>query len=204
MPFPAVIELSALNGTDGFRISGVAANDSSGWAVASAGDVNGDGIGDLILGVPRAGRNSGASYVVFGTAAGFPANLNLSTLNGTDGFRISGAAAYDYSGCSVASAGDVNGDGIDDLIVGARVADPNGNYSGASYVVFGKDTANTGAFAANLNLGALNGADGFRISGAAAFNYSGCSVASAGDVIGDGFGDLIFGAFVADPNGNYS
>ena len=47
-------------------------------------------------------------------------------------------AAGDNSGCSVASAGDVNGDGFDDLIVGAPCADPNGAYAGASYVVFGK------------------------------------------------------------------
>ncbi|MDB5472471.1 MAG: Ca2+-binding protein toxin-related [Caulobacter sp.] len=209
--FAANLELSALNGTDGFRISGVAADDQSGVSVASAGDVNGDGIGDLIVGARRADPNgdySGASYVVFGkdTALGgaFAADLNLGALNGTDGFRISGAAAGDNSGGSVASAGDVNGDGIDDLFVGAKYADPNGSYSGASYVVFGKDTALGGAFAADLNLGALNGTDGFRISGVATYDYSGFSVASAGDVNGDGIDDLIVGARNADPNGDNS
>jgi Ca2+-binding RTX toxin-like protein len=77
--------------------------------------------------------------VVFGAAGGFGANLNLSALNGTNGFQISGEAAGDVSGRSVSGAGDVNGDGFADLIVGAYGADPNGSFSGASYVLFGQD-----------------------------------------------------------------
>ncbi len=73
---------------------------------------------------------------------------------------------------SVASAGDVNGDGFSDVIVGAHSADPHGNYSGASYVVFGRPAG----FAANLDLSALNGANGFQISGEAAGDTSGSSV----------------------------
>ena len=67
-----------------------------------------------------------------------PPNLDLSSLDGSNGFKLSGVAAGDLSGCSVASAGDVNGDGFADLIVGAPGADPHGIASGASYVVFGK------------------------------------------------------------------
>jgi Ca2+-binding RTX toxin-like protein len=76
--------------------------------------------------------------VVFGKAGGFSSTLELSSLDGTNGFRIDGEMAYDYSGKSVSSAGDVNGDGFDDLVVGADLADPNGIYSGASYVIFGR------------------------------------------------------------------
>ena len=75
----------------------------------------------------------------------FPAVINLGSLDGSNGFRLDGAAgrdgaaAGDYSGHSVSAAGDINGDGIDDLIVGAPGADPNGNsFAGSSYVVFGR------------------------------------------------------------------
>ena len=153
-----------LDGTNGFQISGEAADDQSGASVASAGDVNGDGFDDLIIGAFGADPNgsySGASYVVFGQAGGFAAEIDLSDLDGTNGFQISGEAAYDQSGSSVASAGDVNGDGFDDLIIGAPGADPNGSYSGASYVVFGQ----AGGFAAELDLSDLDGTNGFQING---------------------------------------
>ncbi|MGB3515312.1 MAG: integrin alpha, partial [Elainellaceae cyanobacterium] len=85
--------------------------------------------------------------------------LNLADLNGSNGFRIDGVAADDRSGSSMSSAGDVNGDGFDDLIIGAFGADPNGNRSGSSYVVFGRG----GGFSSTLNLSRLNGSNGFRI-----------------------------------------
>ena len=69
---------------------------------------------------------------------GVAATSELSALDGTNGFRLSGVAAGDLSGRAVSTAGDVNGDGVEDLLIGAYGADPNGSFSGASYVVFGQ------------------------------------------------------------------
>src|SRR5262245_44455283 len=177
-----------LDGTTGFTLSGAGAiQGASGRFVGSAGDVNGDGFADLIVGADLAdvnGNDSGVSYVVFGKASGFAANIDLSALDGTSGFRLSGAPAGARSGFSVGSAGDVNGDGFADVIVGALGA-------GASYVVFGQASG----FAANIDLSSLDGTTGFKLSGA------GFSVASAGDFNGDGFADLIVGNTTASPNG---
>ncbi len=201
--FAATIDLSSLDGTTGFRLEGVADDDESGYSVASAGDVNHDGFDDLIIGAPGVdsnGGDNGATYVVFGKATGWAATTILSSLDGTTGFRLDGAAAFDGSGNSVSGAGDVNDDGFADLIVGAVTADPNGAQSGASYVVFGKASGWT----ATVALSSLDGTTEFRLDGVAANHGSGHSVSDAGDVNVDGFADLIVGANSASPNGSSS
>ncbi|MEA5620018.1 Calx-beta domain-containing protein, partial [Cronbergia sp. UHCC 0137] len=197
--FSSSINLSQLNGSNGFIINGIDEFDNSGFSVSNAGDINGDGIDDLIIGA-RYGGYSGRSYVVFGKNTGFSSNLNLSTLNGSNGFTINGIVAGDQSGRSVSNAGDINGDRIDDLIIGAAFADPNGTDSGQSYVVFGKSNG----FSSSFNLSTLNGSNGFIINGIAAGDESGRSVSSAGDINGDGIDDLIIGAPFADPNSTSS
>ncbi len=98
-------------GTGGFKIIGESANDLAGFSVSSAGDVNGDGFADLIVGAHRndaSGSDAGAAYVVFGAASGIT-SVNLDDVaGGNGGFKITGENADDLAGFSVSSAGDVN------------------------------------------------------------------------------------------------
>ena len=207
----ASFNLTDLNGINGFSINGMAGGafsgngDLAGYSVRRAGDINGDGIGDLIIGAPLAGRGSsasaGQSYVIFGSRKGFGSSLNLSSLNGSNGFSINGINRSDQSGSSVSAAGDLNGDGIDDLIIGAPLSGPNGNRdAGQSYVLFGSRNG----FSAAFNLSSLNGNNGFAINGMAVGDNSGGSVSAAGDVNGDGIADIIIGARQAGPHGTAS
>ena len=197
-----VLDLSDLDGSNGFTLNGIDAYDSSGFSVSSAGDVNGDGYDDLIIGAWHRDNRAGETYVVYGgaSAPGTGGVLDLSDLDGTNGFILAGIDASDQSGWSVSSAGDVNGDGYDDLIIGAYTADPNGFRSGETYLVYGGASApGTGGV---LDLSALDGSNGFTLTGIDARDDSGRSVSSAGDVNGDGYDDLIIGAREADPNGD--
>ena len=97
--YPAAFNLSTLNGSNGFKVEGLAANDHLGYSVSTAGDLNGDGKADLVLGAycaaPGGRSYAGTAYIIFGQASGFSAAFNLSTLNGSNGFKVEGLAAGD-------------------------------------------------------------------------------------------------------------
>jgi len=151
--FNPTLDVSMLDGSNGFHLQGSQVGGSSMYLrskdqkeIGKAGDVNGDGYGDLIVrGMDPSGNGASISYVVFGKAQ-FDATLDLSTLDTTMGFRLESVTAGEGQYGMVSGAGDINGDGFDDLIVGAAAADPNGEDSGSSYVVFGGDFTHSVTF----------------------------------------------------------
>lgn len=143
-------------------------------------DMNGDGFSDIAIGSPAAEGSRGRVDVFYGSTAGLPA---------TPSVTLRGAAPGDRFGASVASGGDVNGDGFADLIVGSPGADPVGRANAGTASVFLGSASGASADPARV----LNGnADSDEFGGA---------VSSAGDVNGDGFADIIVGAVGADPGG---
>jgi len=188
-------------------LHGESAGDQFGWSAGAAGDVNGDGYDDIIVGAQNHDRSltdldTGKVYVYHGSAGGIEA---------TPSFTATGELALDFFGSAVAGAGDVNGDGYDDIIIGARGNDESGQDAGKVYVYHGGPSglSATPAFTdvgtdvesnfgnAVAGTGDVNG-DGYNdvIVGAGenGDDKFGVAVAGAGDVNGDGFGDLIVGA----------
>lgn len=196
--FPASFDLSNLDGTNGFVATGGVDFERVGSELAAAGDFNDDGIDDFLIGAFGGTTGVGAvgkCYLVFGRSDGFPATLPLASLDGTNGLSMNGIGVGDGCGHSCAGLGDLNGDGIDDVIIGAEWADPGGRENaGQCYIVYGND----GEFAAELDLSTLNGSNGFTVSGILANDHVGRSVAAAGDLNGDGLGDIAIGASYVD------
>ncbi|MCI5043696.1 MAG: hypothetical protein MRY72_03275 [Aquisalinus sp.] len=194
--YQSTLELSELDSSIGFAINGIdqsPTSDQTGSNISSAGDINGDGIADIIIGAPRAtvnGKvNAGQAFVVFGSSTGFNSDLELSSLDGTNGFRVEGLDQGDLLGSSVSSLGDVNDDGVDDFVIGAPQADSNGSLAGEVYIIYGS----TGGFSANLRLDLLNENTGLTITGSQSGERFGTTSSDAGDVNNDGIADIIIG-----------
>ena len=158
---------------------GEGSSDYAGAAVAGAGDVDGDGYDDVLVGaygVNTTGADGGRAYLVLGPIAGA---LGLA---GADA-DFSGEDAGDEAGVSVAGAGDVDGDGREDFLVGAREESTSGYLAGAVYLITSTSSGSHDLSVADAKLTGEDGAD-----------YAGVSLDGAGDVNGDGYADLIIGA----------
>lgn len=166
---------------------GESSGDNAGTVIASAGDVNGDGFDDILIGAlnnDAGGDAAGQAYLILGKASGWHRNTSLSLAEAS----FIGEHAGDWASYSLAGAGDVNADGLDDFLVGAYRNSDSGMWAGQTYLFLGKKTG-------WLEDTSLAYADGSWVGeGKTSYDESGASVAGAGDVNGDGFDDILIGA----------
>ncbi|MBL8674652.1 MAG: FG-GAP repeat protein, partial [Rhodospirillales bacterium] len=184
------LALPGMTVLDGQRLT---SDGTSEMVVAGGGDINGDGYDDFVIGERGSNGGAGVAYVVFGHGGERSVNLLLTVLDGNDGVAFEGAVPGEEVGYSVAFGGDINGDGYDDLVIGAPGEDPDGGAgAGHAYVVYGQrqwfETFGS------VSLAALTTFTGMRLDGVVSGDDVGVAVSSAGDVNGDGYDDFMVGA----------
>ena len=164
---------------------GASANDQAGYTMTNAGDVDGDGLDDILIGAYGAGE----AYLVLGSTLQKTPQLDL----GVADYVFQSTNSTDLIGYSLSGAGDFDGDGLADLLISAPYSSPNGTYSGQVYLVLGRSLGTD-------RLINLANAD-YIFTGEAEGDYAGTSASGAGDVNGDGYSDILIGAYGSDTNG---
>lgn len=193
------IDLAALDGADGFRLIGGNQSNFTGAELEVVGDINGDGFDDFAItasGASYSGEARGNIYVVFGAANAFPATIDLGALDGQTGFRLFSSDTGERIQGKIAGGGDFNGDGFDDLVIGAYAGEnANGSQLGQIFVLFGTGDG----FVAEIDIDALDGSDGFTIFGSGGKSRFGEDVAFGEDFNGDGFDDIAVSTPIFQP-----
>ena len=208
--FTPTLSTAELDGSNGVRFGSLTITlNGLGFNVDGIDDVNGDGIDDLLLGAMReeaGGRqNRGTVYVVFGQSEPWTASVDLQSLDGNDGFRLTNAANGRCTGVSVAGAGDVNDDGLAEFLIGAERSLVDGVYgTGEAYLVYGRDyDQGDPAFPATLSLDDLGTGVGSRLPGLGGLHFTGFALSGGGDFNGDGIADFVIDGHQAD-NGSFT
>ena len=194
--FSSSVNVSSLSGSNGFKIVGANANQLFGFDADGLGDINGDGRGDLII-AEGPGVAESTGFVIFGNPVP-SGTFQLSSLDGTNGFSFKATTQTNLNAMFVSKAGDVNGDGLNDVLVGMASSQVDDvTVPGGAFVLYGSDSA----YGNPLVLDTVDGTDGFRFEGMNDLEFAGEAVSGDVDLNGDGLKDIVVGAWLASPNG---
>lgn len=184
-----IITITAFPGSKGYL----------GWAVSSAGDIDGDGYTDVLIAAPNSGINSGGTtvyncgviYLLYGKSLQAGATIALESFTSNQGLLFYGVNMYDNAGMAVSGIGDINGDGYADYAIGVPYYN---SFTGITYVIYGNSAFST----STISLGSISSSQGFTLNGDQTNDFSGFAIAPAGDINHDGLADFI----ISSPGNN--